>query len=239
MTRSIRGASSFFLALFLAMFLDAPLAVAQDRPEEGGHELQVWTGGGRSVPGGTKDTSVWNAGVRYGWILTAPHGPGFLNGRFELAVDAVPAFVVFQPANTVYGAGVNPVGLKWIFATRGHVAPYLELSGGTLFTTHEVPAGTSAINFTSGAAFGLYFLWRARVVGGCPVHAHFECRADRAESGSEHRAGAVGIWEVLREEVAGCALRSCGSGAEPVLSDSRRAPLGRGKASSPHKKVKN
>ncbi len=100
---------------------------------------------------------MWNAGVRYGWILTAPHGPGFLGGRFELALDAVPAFVVFQPANTLYGAGVNPVGLKWIFATRGHVAPYLELSEGTLFTTREVPAGTSTINFTSGAAFGLYF----------------------------------------------------------------------------------
>ena len=149
------------------MFLAVSLAVAQDRPEEGGHELQVWSGGGRSVPGGTKDTSVWNAGVRYGWILTAPHGPGFLDGRFELALEAVPALVVFQPANTVYGAGVNPVGLKWIFATRGHVAPYLELNGGTLFTTHEVPAGTSKINFTSGPALGLYFFgehaWSAEV----------------------------------------------------------------------------
>jgi hypothetical protein len=161
MTRSIRGAGSLFLTLlltlFLTMFLTVTLAVAQDRPEEGGRELQVWSGGGRSVPGGTKDTSVWNAGVSYGWILTAPHGPGFLDGRFELAVDAVPAFVIFQPANTAYGGGVNPVGLKWIFATRGHVAPYLELSGGTLFTTHEVPAGTSTINFTSGAVLGLYF----------------------------------------------------------------------------------
>jgi lipid A 3-O-deacylase len=157
MTRSNRNAGSFVLSLLLTMFLAVSPSVAQERPEEGGHELQVWTGGGHSVRGGTKDTSVWNAGVRYGWILTAPHGPGFLNGRFELAVDAVPAFVVFQPANTVYGAGVNPVGLKWIFATRGHVAPYLELNGGTLFTTHEVPAGTSTINFTSGAAFGMYF----------------------------------------------------------------------------------
>ena len=158
MTRSILRTGSFFLPLVLTLVCGVPFAGAQDRPEEGGHELQVWTGGGRSVPGGTKDTSVWNAGVRYGWILTAPHGPGFLNGRFELAIDAVPAFVVFQRANTAYGAGVNPVGLKWIFATRGHVAPYLELNGGTLFTTHEVPAGTSTINFTSGAAFGLHFL---------------------------------------------------------------------------------
>ena len=131
---------------------------AQERPEEGGHEIQLWSGGGHSVAGGTQDTSVWNLGLRYGWILTAPHGPGFLCGRFEYAVDAVPAFVVFQRANTAYGAGVNPMGLKWIFATRGDVQPYLELNGGTLFTSHEVPTGTSTVNFTSGAAFGVHFL---------------------------------------------------------------------------------
>jgi hypothetical protein len=73
-------------------------------------------------------------------------------------VDAVPAFVVFQPRNTVYGAGVNPLGLKWIFATPGNVEPYLELGGGTLFTSHEVPTGTSTVNFTSGAAFGMHLL---------------------------------------------------------------------------------
>jgi len=131
---------------------------AQVRPEEGGHEIQIWSGGGPSVPGGTKDTGVWNLGVRYGWILTTPHGPGFLKGRFEYAVDAVPMFLVFQPHNTAYGAGVNPLGLKWIFATRGNVQPYLELGGGTLFTTKDVPEGTSRINFTSGAAFGVHFL---------------------------------------------------------------------------------
>jgi lipid A 3-O-deacylase len=146
------------IGIAVCLLLALSFAAAQDRPEEGGHELQVWTGGGRSVPGGTKDTSVWNAGVRYGWILTAPHGPGFLNGRFEYAVDAVPAFVVIQPANTTYGAGVNPLGLKWIFATRSDVEPYLELNGGTLFTTHEVPTGTSTINFTSSAALGIHIL---------------------------------------------------------------------------------
>jgi hypothetical protein len=94
----------------------------------------------------------------HGWILTAPHGPGFLKGRFEYAVDAVPAFVVFQPANTAYGFGLNPLGLKWNFATRETVVPYVELGGGTLFTTHTVPAGTSSVNFTSSAAFGVHFL---------------------------------------------------------------------------------
>ena len=111
---------------------------------------------------GTSHTGVWNAGLRYGWILTRPHGPGFLKGRFEYALDAVPVFLVFQPANTAYGAGFNPLNLKWNFATRGRVVPYLELSGGTLFTNHDVPTGTDSVNFTSSAALGAHFLGESR-----------------------------------------------------------------------------
>jgi lipid A 3-O-deacylase len=138
--------------------LGSSVALAQARPEDGGHELQLWTGGGPSVAGGTSDTGVWNIGLRYGWILTRPHGPGFLNGRFEYAVDAVPLFMVFQRNNTAYGAGVNPLGLKWDFAARGRIEPYFELNGGTLFTNHQVPAGTSDVNFTSAAALGMHVL---------------------------------------------------------------------------------
>ena len=144
--------------LGIMLLLCSALTWGQSRIEDGGHEVQVWTGGGYSVPGGTSHTGVWNAGLRYGWILTRPHGPGFLNGRFEYALDAVPAFVVFQPANTAFGAGFNPLNLKWNFATRGHIVPYLELSGGTLFTNHDVPTGTNSVNFTSSAALGAHIL---------------------------------------------------------------------------------
>jgi hypothetical protein len=150
------------IAFVLALCLVSSLAWAQGRPEDGGHELQVWSGGGHSVAGGTSKTGVWNLGLRYGWILTQPHGPGFLSGRFEYAVDAVPAFLVFQPANTAYGAGINPLNLKWNFATRGSVVPYLELSGGTLFTSKDVPTGTDRVNFTSCAAIGAHFLGEKR-----------------------------------------------------------------------------
>ncbi len=44
----------------------AVAACAQQGPEDGGHELQVWAGGGYTVPGGTKSTGVWNLGLRYG-----------------------------------------------------------------------------------------------------------------------------------------------------------------------------
>ena len=141
----------FLLATSLSNF-------AQSAPEQGGHEVEAWAGGGRSVPGGTQNTSAFNAGLRYGWIITGPHLPGFLRGRFEYAIDAVPVFLVFQPANTAYGAGFDPLGLKWNFERHGHISPYLELTGGTLFTNHNVPTGTNTVNFTDQAALGMHIL---------------------------------------------------------------------------------
>jgi lipid A 3-O-deacylase len=133
-------------------------AHAQAGPEQGGTEIQVWTAGGHSVAGGRGNTGIWDAGLRYGWVLTDAHGPGFLRGRFEYALDAVPLYLIFQPTNIAYGVGLNPLNLKWNFVSRRHVSPYLELSGGTIFTTHDVPPNTSTVNFTPSAAFGAQLL---------------------------------------------------------------------------------
>ena len=145
-----------FVALVVATL--GAHGLAQSGPQQGGTELQIWTAGGHSVAGGRGNTGIWNAGLRYGWILTGAHLPGFLRGRFEYAVDAVPAYLIFQPNHTAYGVGLNPLNLKWNFVSRGRIVPYLELSGGTLFTTQEVPPGTSKVNFTPAAAFGAHFL---------------------------------------------------------------------------------
>jgi lipid A 3-O-deacylase len=149
---------SAFTVLFFAVFLCAPPARSQAGPVEGGHELQIWTGGGHGTNGSQSNDGVWNVGLRYGLILTAPHGPGFLRGRLEYAVEAVPLFVVFQKTNTAYGAGVNPFAFKWALDTHGSVVPYLEIGGGTLFTNTKVPEGTSRVNFTTSGALGLHFL---------------------------------------------------------------------------------
>jgi lipid A 3-O-deacylase len=148
------------LVVFSFVFLMVRLGFAQAEPgpEEDGHEVQVWAGGGHSVPGGTSNTGIFNVGLRYGWVITGPHLPGILRGRFEYAVDAEPAYLIFQPANTAYGVGFNPLGLKWNFERRGRFSPYLELSGGTLFSDHNVPTYTNTVNFTSAAALGTHVL---------------------------------------------------------------------------------
>jgi len=147
------------LPLLVFATILTPLSAAQEaRPEEGGHEIQLWTGGGYTVPGGTKDTGIWNLGLRYGWILTSPHGPGFLKGRFEYAVDSVPMLLIFQLTNASSGVALEPITLKWNFAARGHIAPFMELNGGVLFTNHNVPTGTNTVNFASSLALGTHIL---------------------------------------------------------------------------------
>lgn len=149
--------------LLVPVFLAASSFVAaQAAPEKGGDEVQIWAGGGHTVSGGRGNTGVFNAGLRYGWVLTGPHLPGFLRGRFEYAVDAVPVFLAFQPANTAYGAGFDPLGLKWNFQRHGRISPFLELTGGVLFTNHDVPTGTNTVNFMDQAALGMHILGAKR-----------------------------------------------------------------------------
>ncbi|MDP9147125.1 MAG: acyloxyacyl hydrolase [Acidobacteriota bacterium] len=152
--------SRFLVGLLLVVGLSTSNLRAQSGPEQGGHELRVWAGGGHGLNGSQSGDGIFNLGVRYGWILTEPHGPGFLRGRFEYAVDLVPLFLVVQRANTAYGFGVNPFALKWNFASRSSVVPYFDIGGGTLFTNVKVPAGTSHVNFTTGGAAGVHILRR-------------------------------------------------------------------------------
>jgi lipid A 3-O-deacylase len=144
-------------AIALVAFL-LPRVAAQDIPAAGDHEWQIWAAGGHGTNGITQHTGVAYAGFRYGWILTNPIGPGFLRGQFEYGVDAVPAFLVFQKVNNAYGAGFDPLCLIWNFSAHGKLMPYAELTGGTLFTNKEVPAGVNPVNFTSTGGVGLRFL---------------------------------------------------------------------------------
>lgn len=157
---------NLLLRVLLVLLLSAAstLVAAQAAPEKGGREVEIWAGGGHTVSGGRGNIGVFNAGLRYGWILTDLHLPGFLRGRFEYAVDAVPVFLAFQPTNTAYGAGFDPLGLKWNFQRHGPISPYLELTGGVLFTNHDVPPGTNTVNFMDQAALGMHILGERRNV---------------------------------------------------------------------------
>src|SRR5580704_21795 len=173
MVRTNRWGRAATVSCFLVccfVFMATGVGFGQDGPGpegggdgvEGGGGGGDWgrggSGGGHSVPGGTSRTGIFDLGLRYGWVITGAHLPGLLRGRFEYVLDAEPAYLIFQPANTAYGVGFNPLGLKWNFERRGRFSPYLELSGGTLFSDHNVPTYTNTVNFTSAAALGTHVL---------------------------------------------------------------------------------
>jgi len=150
-----------FLLSFLLVFcflMAAATGCAQEGPEEGGHEVQAWAGDGHSVPGGTQRTQAFDLGFRYGWVITGPRWPGILRGRFEYAVDVVPVYLIFQPRDTAYALGFNPLGLKWNFERRGRFSPYFELGGGALFSRRNIPSFTNNVNFSPSAALGTHIL---------------------------------------------------------------------------------
>jgi hypothetical protein len=148
--------------MWLVLLALAPTAHAQGNPQKGSSEIQLWTGGGVSKSGGARDISVWNAGFRYGYVLTDAWGPSFLRGHLEYAVDAMPIFWFFQPGRDAYGAGLNPINLKWISATGSAVVPYAEAGAGLVLTTRAAPPGAGRINFTSGGALGTYVMGQRR-----------------------------------------------------------------------------
>src|SRR5258708_27455832 len=102
----------------LAALLGARDLRAQGSPENSSRELQIWTGGGHGLNGSTSDTGGWNLGLRDGFILTSPRGPGFLKGQLEYAFDVVPAWVLTQKTNTAYGGGVDRCSLARVVAGR-------------------------------------------------------------------------------------------------------------------------
>jgi hypothetical protein len=160
-----------FLSLFLALLVVScaagahaqsvdPAATA-DRLPVRGTEIEIWTGGGADPIGSngvTQGNSQWTAGLRYGWILTDAHGPKFLRGRFEYAVDALPVVMVFQPGGHAYGFGFDPWIMKWNLEPHHRISPYIELGGGGVISTREIPMGESRFNFTPTGALGVNIL---------------------------------------------------------------------------------
>jgi len=159
---TVKKSGLFAVLCVVGLLLCAREGCAQAGPEGASSEWQVWTGGGHGINGSQSGTGVWNLGLRYGVVITSPHGPGFMRGQLEYALDAVPAWVIVQSTNTAYGAGVNPFAFKWILTSPKKVKPYFEIEGGTLFTNTKVPEGTSHVNFTTSGAFGAHFLGEKR-----------------------------------------------------------------------------
>jgi hypothetical protein len=135
----------------LLLVLSGGSLCAQD-VTRGTRELEFFAQGGHSVSGGRGDTGVFNAGARFGFGLF-----DLARGSFQYELEAIPIYYISQPGKNAYGLSFTPFDVKYNFRRNsGRAMPFIELGGGVLITTNDVPAGTNMVNFTPQAGIGVH-----------------------------------------------------------------------------------
>jgi hypothetical protein len=155
------------LLILPAVIFFAQAAPAQEFPEnqKGTWDVSPWFAGatGEETTNSFAQARIWSAGVSFGRVITGETGRGWLRGNVEYGFDVVPLFVQTK-FKTIHGGGFDPVILRWNSShhTR-RVVPYIELGGGGVATTANLPPGdTSSFNFMAKGGGGIYVLTRKR-----------------------------------------------------------------------------
>ena len=109
------------------------------------------------------EAQIWTAGVFIGKVITGEIGSGWRRGSLEYGFELVPVFVQSK-IKTVYGGGLNPVVFRWNSGHHiGRVVPYIELAGGAVLTTSNLPPGdTSSLNFAARGGGGIHIFTQSR-----------------------------------------------------------------------------
>src|SRR5262247_1675113 len=162
-----------FLFLCISSFLASPSGAQQTQSKatiprdtrqnsltdgRGTWELGAFLGGGTGA-GKSDDTQFLYAGGRGGLVLTPDLFTSTpVRGNLEYAVEIMPVYTVFTPNGAVYGASIKPFLVQWNFTKPRTVVPYLQIAGGVLFTTSDVPPpDTSSVNFTPQIGGGVHW----------------------------------------------------------------------------------
>jgi lipid A 3-O-deacylase len=182
---------SLRFAVLAGLILAAVTGLAQSVDDAAAIRHEHWMvgvlAGGGSGLFDRNNVQMVRAGVRLGRVMTGEHGRGWGRGTFEVDAEVMPVnYVLWNGYRNVYGAGVNPLVMKWNFTSGTKVIPYLLAQGGVQWTSDRVPPGdTSRINFISGPGVGFnYFLRPGRSV-------NFDLRATHLSNASlgDHNPG--------------------------------------------------
>src|SRR5277367_2035199 len=128
-------------------------------------DINLWIAGatGEENTNSFTEAGIRTAGVLVGKVLTGEVGRGWRRGTWEYGFDFVPLFTTANNQK-VKGAGFEPVVLRWNSSHHaGPLVPYIEMAGGGIFTTANVPPGnTSSVNFTARGGGGIQVIVRNR-----------------------------------------------------------------------------
>jgi hypothetical protein len=165
--RAMFGAASLLVAFVItgpAAFCQLSMGSGNSVPN---NEFGVWGGasfGNPHVIGTTGDRQLTVVGLRYSRLLWEP---GKVSLRYTL--DIIPVEIVGQPAfvactsgfcpsgrETVYGGGINPIGLKLNFFRASRWQPYLASTAGFVASVDRIP-----VDIPGGTQFNFDFDFQA------------------------------------------------------------------------------
>ena len=158
-------------------------------------ELGVLVQGGNGVTDNRDGFHFLSAGVHAGRVLTNNLGSGALRGNFEYAVELFPYWQSFTPTfqkvsctqapgssiiscskpfttgGTFTGVSVTPIILRWNFADRGKLSPWVQGAGGVLWTNHKYPSyGDTTPNLQTNGPNGETSVWNFTPQFGIGAH---------------------------------------------------------------------
>lgn len=162
--------SAFVLILLLSC---GALAQESSNPGvAGAWDIGVWAAGatGEESTNSLTEAQVSEAGVYVGKFMNHEAESGWRRGILEYGFNVIPLFITSK-SQRVHGGALEPLVLRWNFARGvGRISPYVELAGGGVFTTANLPAGnTSTVNFSArgGGGFRVFAGKRQSLDIGC------------------------------------------------------------------------
>ena len=177
-----------FAILLAALCMSAAIVSAQSLPNKpepllyhsGDNEFGAWAGFSPDSPtviGVTTDRKLFLAGVNWSRVILA--------GRtvaWKYVLDVIPVAVITQPAEgsappfvpapvtkparSIYGIGLNPLGMQFNFLNTKKVQPFADIHGGFLYFREQVPVlGSQQFNFTASWGGGIQWAaWEKRSI---------------------------------------------------------------------------
>ena len=113
----------------------------------------VLAGGAAVDHGGVGHRQFATLGGHVGRIVAEPRGRFPFRGDFEIAVEVLPVFLVFQETTTYSFA--STLLFRHYFSPDKRMRPFLSFGGGALFSTDPVPPQGTSFNFTPQAGLGV------------------------------------------------------------------------------------
>jgi Lipid A 3-O-deacylase (PagL) len=144
-------------AAFLASACAAQSAAGSDA-DTASYEIEVFSSSSVGVHNYAQGDILWNAGGRFGWMLTDRRKNHFYSSRLEFALDLAPLYVNFQQNGGAWALSVDPAVLKWNFTPHHGLEPFYEVAFGLLEANRGLPVHGSHFNFTAHSTVGARIL---------------------------------------------------------------------------------